>query len=170
MLPPQTNFAFIDSQNVHLGIKKLGWKLDWKKFRIYLKEKYGVKTAYIFIGYIKENQDLYQSLKSKGYNLIFKETLKNRDGIVKGNCDGELILQAMIEYAEYEKAVIVTGDWDFACLVKYLTNQNKFERLLIPNSREYSVLLKKCGRQYIDLLEEHRNKLKYEKHPVRTEP
>ncbi|MBU2542149.1 hypothetical protein KJ785_01145 [Patescibacteria group bacterium] len=33
------NFAFIDSQNLHLGISSLGWKLDYKKFRRYLKEK-----------------------------------------------------------------------------------------------------------------------------------
>jgi len=39
MQKPLMNFAFIDSQNVNLGIKELGWKLDWKKFRVYLKEK-----------------------------------------------------------------------------------------------------------------------------------
>jgi len=33
------NYAFIDSQNLNLGIQKLGWKLDYKKFRVYLKEK-----------------------------------------------------------------------------------------------------------------------------------
>ncbi len=30
------NYAFIDSQNLNLGIKKLGWKLDYRKFRVYL--------------------------------------------------------------------------------------------------------------------------------------
>lgn len=38
-----TNYAFIDGQNLNLGIKSLGWKLDFKKFRIYLEEKYAVK-------------------------------------------------------------------------------------------------------------------------------
>lgn len=37
------NFAFIDAQNVHRGIKSLGWNLDWGKFRIYLKDKVGQK-------------------------------------------------------------------------------------------------------------------------------
>ena len=44
----ENNYAFIDSQNLNLGIQLLGWKLDYKKFRIYLKEKYNVTKAYIF--------------------------------------------------------------------------------------------------------------------------
>jgi hypothetical protein len=43
------NYAFIDSQNVNLAIRDQGWKLDWKRFRIYLKEKYGVTKAFLFI-------------------------------------------------------------------------------------------------------------------------
>ena len=31
------NYAFIDSQNLNLGIQSMGWKLDWKKFRVYFK-------------------------------------------------------------------------------------------------------------------------------------
>ena len=30
------NYAFIDSQNVNLVIRDIGWKLDWSKFRIYI--------------------------------------------------------------------------------------------------------------------------------------
>lgn len=52
------NYAFIDSQNVNLGIRELGWQLDFARFRIYLKEKYGVSRAYIFIGYLPGNEHL----------------------------------------------------------------------------------------------------------------
>ena len=41
------NYAFIDSQNLNLGIQKLGWKLDYKKFRVYPKEKYNIQKAYM---------------------------------------------------------------------------------------------------------------------------
>jgi len=34
------NYAFIDSQNLNLSIREQGWVLDFKKFRIYLKDKY----------------------------------------------------------------------------------------------------------------------------------
>ncbi len=36
------NFAFIDSQNLNLSIRALGWRLDFRRFRVYLKEKYEV--------------------------------------------------------------------------------------------------------------------------------
>ena len=38
MKSKENNYAFIDSQNLHLGIKGLGWILDFQKFRIYLKQ------------------------------------------------------------------------------------------------------------------------------------
>jgi hypothetical protein len=66
------NYAFIDAQNVHLGIKSLGWKMDWKRFRIYLKDKYNVSKAYMFLGFIPSNQELYSSLQESGFILIFK--------------------------------------------------------------------------------------------------
>ena len=171
MQKPLKNYAFIDSQNVNLGIRDIGWKLDWKKFRIYLKEKYGVETAYMFIGYMEENQDLYMSLQKNGYILIFKEILKNKDGFVKGNCDAELVLQAMIDYEKYEKAIIVSGDGDFACLVRHLRKQHKLEKVLVPNKAKYSALLKKAAaNELLDCMNDLKAKLSYEKHPVRTKP
>lgn len=50
MKKQEDNYAFIDSQNVNRGIESMGWKLDWKRFRVYLHEKYGVTTAYLFLG------------------------------------------------------------------------------------------------------------------------
>lgn len=54
----ENNYAFIDSNNLNLGVKELGWKLDFKKFRVYLAEKYGAAKAYLFVGYLPENQEL----------------------------------------------------------------------------------------------------------------
>ena len=165
------NYAFIDSQNLNLSIQRLGWKLDFFRFRVYLREKYKVKIAYLFIGYLPENQDLYNSLQKYGYVLIFKPTLKYKDGRVKGNCDAELVLQAMIDYPNYEKAVIVSGDGDFHCLIHYLSQQKKLEKVLIPDKRNYSALLKKFADK-LAFLDDLRGKLEYKnkKHPVRTKP
>jgi len=96
------NFAFIDSNNVNKAIEGLGWKLDWIRFRVYLKEKYNVSKAYLFIGYIPDNSDLYSSLQEAGFNLIFKPTYRKPDGKIKGNVDAELVLQAMREYKKDE--------------------------------------------------------------------
>lgn len=161
MRKKERNYAFIDSQNVNLGIMDLGWKLDWRRFRVYLKEKYGVSTAYLFIGFLEENQDLYDSLQKSGYVLIFKELLEYRDGTVKGNCDAELVLQAMLDYKEYDKAVIISGDGDFTCLVKYLNKNKKLKRVLAPNIKEYSALLKRAAEKHLDFMNSLRKKLEY---------
>lgn len=166
------NYAFIDSQNLYLSTKRMGWKLDFFRFRVYLREKYKVRIAYLFIGYLPEQQDLYNSLQKYGYVLIFKPTLKYKDGKVKGNCDAELVLQAMIDYGNYEKALIVSGDGDFHCLIKYLTQQDKLEKVLIPDKFNYSALLKKLAANKLAFINDLRNKLEYKnkKHPVRTKP
>ena len=157
------NYAFIDSQNVNLAIRSLGWKLDFKRFRVYLKEKYGVSTAFLFVGYIEGNNDLYIKLQEAGFICIFKPTLTYKDGTTKGNCDAELVLHAMIEYQNYEKAVIVTGDGDFYCLVKFLLEHEKLEQVLIPNFFKYSALLKRFGKKRLAFMNDLRNKLEYKK-------
>ena len=102
----ENNFAFIDGQNLNLGIKSLGWKLDYSRFRKYLSEKYSVSTAYYFVGYVAGNQPLYSELQKAGYILVFKPTIPDGDGKIKGNIDADLVLQAMVDFANYDKAII----------------------------------------------------------------
>ncbi|PIU23256.1 MAG: hypothetical protein COT13_04020, partial [Chloroflexi bacterium CG08_land_8_20_14_0_20_45_12] len=143
MKKPQNNYAFIDGQNLNLSIQRLGWKLDFRKFRVYLSEKYAVGTAYYFLGFVEGNSNLYTSLQKDGYILVFKPTLTFPNGKVKGNIDAELVLHAMIQYENYEKAVIVTGDGDFYCLVDYFIKNNKLLKLLIPDRNRFSSLFRK---------------------------
>ena len=143
MKASENNYAFIDSQNLNLSIREQGWVLDFRKFRLYLERKYGISKAFIFIGYVWENQDLYTNLQKDGYILIFKPTLKLPDGRSKGNVDAELVLHTMIEYPNYDKALIVTGDGDFYCLVEYLLKMDKLLKLMIPNKKKYSSLFRK---------------------------
>lgn len=137
-----TNFAFIDSQNLYRGVKSLGWQIDFQKFRIYLRDKYRVGKAYLFLGYLPKNRELYAELERAGYICVFKPILVTRSGEIKGNCDAELVLQAMIDFDEYEKAIISTGDGDFHCLIDYLHEKQKLEALIIPNKNQCSALLK----------------------------
>jgi len=166
------NYAFIDSQNLNLSIRSLGWKLDFARFRVYLKEKYGVTKAFLFIGFVEGNNDLYVSLQSAGFLCIFKPTLEYKNGTTKGNCDAELVLHAMIEFLNYDKAVIVTGDGDFYCLVKYLIDKNKIEAVIIPNRFKFSALLNfRIFRPFLKFMNDLRTKLEYKKKgPVRTKP
>jgi hypothetical protein len=134
----QGNYAFIDSQNLNLGLKNIvknklgkvlhsGWDLDFARFRIFLKDKYKVKKAFLFIGFMPGNEKLYQYLQEAGYICIFKPTLaiksdgKNK---IKGNCDAELVLHSMIEIDNYNKAIIVSGDGDFYFPAKTLGHRH----------------------------------------------
>lgn len=157
----ENNYAFVDGQNLNLGVREIGWKIDFKKFRVYLKEKLAVKKAYYFIGYVEGNSDLYASLQEAGYILIFKPTFRNSDGKIKGNCDAELVLQAMIEFNRYDKAVIVSGDGDFYCLIKYLKEKDKLETVVVPNKAGYSALIKKAAKGMITFINDLRSKVEY---------
>ncbi|USN58600.1 MAG: NYN domain-containing protein [Candidatus Peribacteria bacterium] len=110
---------------------------------MYLQDKFKVQKAFIFIGYLPGNEDLYTTLQKFGYILVFKPTLELSDGTVKGNVDAELVLHTMIEYGNYDQAVVVSGDGDFHCLIEHLVKENKLKKMLIPNKNKYSSLLKK---------------------------
>lgn len=155
-------YAFIDSQNLNLGVRELGWKVDDERFRTYLTDKYHVERAYIFIGFLPENAQLYARLQKAGFVCIFRPTLVYKDGTTKGNCDAELVLQAMIDLPEYDKAVIVSGDGDFQCLAKYLHEQDKLGAFLIPNQQKFSALLKfDFLKPYHRFVSDLRKKLEY---------
>lgn len=159
----KSNYAFIDSQNLNLGIRSQSWKLDFKRFRIFLKDKYNVSKAFLFIGFIKGNESLYKYLEESGFKLIFKPTLEKHEGkkvIIKGNVDAELVLHTMIEYKNFNKAIIVSGDGDFHCLVNYLNKKKKLLKIIVP-SVKYSSLLRGFS-NYIVNINLFKNKLNQE--------
>jgi len=160
MIKKARNYAFIDSQNLNLGIKEQGWAIDFRRFRKYLSDRFGVAKAFLFIGYVSTNQDLYTALQKYGYILIFKPTLFLPHGKVKGNVDAELVLQAMIEYPNYHKAVIVSGDGDFYCLINYLRQNEKLLKIIIPDRKNYSSLLRKFSTDMV-FMNGMRDKLGY---------
>lgn len=158
-------YVFIDSQNLNLSTRQLKWKLDFRKFYVYLLDKYKIEKAFLFIGYVPGNESLYTFLQECGYILIFKPTLeykKDGDSHVKGNVDAELVLHAMIEYRNYDKAIIVSGDGDFHCLMEYLEKKGKLGHIMIPNKRQFSALLRKF-RKYFVFVSDLKKKLEMQK-------
>lgn len=156
------NFAYIDNTNLYKGCEVEGFKVDYIKFRKYLTERHAVKIAYIFIGFVAGNEEMYKQFQECGYTLIFKPTIPN-EGSIKGNCDAELVLQATIDFFEkkYTRAVIVTSDGDFACLAKFLQKNNSLEAILSPRlSKKCSSLLKRIKTKII-FLPEVRNHIEY---------
>lgn len=161
------NYSFIDSQNLNLGVRSQGWRLDFYRFRRFLADKYAVSKVFLFIGYVAENQSLYTDLQKAGYICIFKPTLKIRGkekDTVKGNVDAELVLHAMIEYPNYDKAVIVSGDGDFCCLIEYLQKNGKLQKIIVPNNH-YSSLIRRFSR-YIVNIQLFKNKMEQKKRGI----
>lgn len=177
MNKPNT-YAFIDSQNLNLGVQKMGWKMDWRKFRQYLADKYGVTKAYMFIGHVPEFEDMYVHMHELGFLVVLKptsdmskvqpETTKidltktdkpEEKKPVKGNIDAELVLWAMKEMKNYDKAIIVSGDGDFYCLAEYLEEIGKLGYIMTPNW-QYSGLLK-AYEKYIVRIDQLKRELSY---------
>ncbi len=170
-------YAFIDSQNLNLGVRNdlrtkdgkhfryKGWNLDFAKFYAYLRDKMLVEKAFIFIGFIADNQELYDSLTNIGYQMVYKPLLEvaNKETSevkVKGNIDAELVLHAMINLPKYDKAIIVSGDSDFQCLIEYLANEKKLAKIIIPNTWTYSSLLEPW-KEYFFNINDLKKQLRY---------
>ncbi len=168
------NYAFIDSQNLNLGVQKFGWKMDWRKFRQFLEDKYGVTKAFMFIGYVPEFEPLYEQMHELGFMIVLKPTFDmtrprpeavaekeapTEDGKpkaeeekkpIKGNIDAELVLWTMRLINEYDKAIIVSDDGDFYSLVEYLEEQGKLLHLLTP-TQHYSKLYNSYDKYIVQL-------------------
>lgn len=161
---PDANYAFIDGQNLHAGVENLGWKLDYKKFRDYLAQELKVTRAYIFIGFMEEQQPLYTALQEAGFILHFKPLVRHEDQTIKGNVDADMVLQTMIDLERYDQAVIVSGDGDFAGLMRHLAGVGKLKQVIIPNRSTYSSLFKRMneyGDEYFTFMNDLRGKLAY---------
>lgn len=170
-------YAFIDSQNLNVSTQKIGWKMDWKKFRTFLREKHGATEAYMFIGYMPEHESMYEQLHGAGFKIVLKQTFdmtrpqaimsedpKEKEKAeeelhIKGNVDSDLVLWAMKELPNYSKAILVSGDGDFYSLLEYLQSQGKLGAILVP-SQHYSSLFNRFDDKIVRL-DQHRGELAY---------
>ena len=155
------NFVFIDAQNLTMGLREIGWNIDWRKFSVYLNEKYKANRTFVFIGYIEKNKYFYDFLRSCGYILIFKPVIELNNGTKKGNCDGDMIMYIVSKMHNYNKAVIVTSDGDFYSTVALLARRKKLEVVLSPNMYKCSGLLKKEAKDRIFYMNQLRGTLSF---------
>ncbi|MBU1017361.1 NYN domain-containing protein [Patescibacteria group bacterium] len=90
---------------------------------------------------------------------------EDKKGKVKGNVDADIVLQAMLDYKKYDKAVVITSDGDFYSLVNHLYKNKKLEIVISPYKKTCSSLLKKTAKEKIVFMGNLRKKLEYkEKH------
>ena len=145
------NIAFIDGQNLHMGTASENWQIDFKRFRIYLKDKFKIKRVYYFLWFLDENeQELYTKLQESGFILIFREHNSNMKWKKKGNVDVDICFEMMknaCKNQDFNKIVLISWDWDYIKVVKHLIENNKSEKILFPNYT-YSSLYKQLETKY----------------------
>ncbi len=152
-------YVYIDGANLHQWSKPWGW-IDYARFKRWLTDKYKAEKIFLFMWYVKGNELLYSQLSGLWYALVFKETLEIA-WKVKWNCDAELVVSAISNYYEQKtnRAILVTGDGDFSCLV-YFFLQKHHEIIILAPSKDYcSYLLKKTNAPLV-FLENIQSKLK----------
>ena len=133
---------------MHHGVKQLDWDFDYGRFRVWLREKYNVTQAYLFLGMVPRYKDLYTKLQEFGYTLVFKEVIFDGEGKAKGNCDADIVVSAMQDAYEnrFDKTILVSSDGDYTPLVKFLMSKNKIMAVVSPyETKKCSVLLKRTG-------------------------
>ncbi len=157
------NYAFIDWQNLY---QWLDWDLDYKKFRIALKDKYKVQKAYYFIGFKWNENSLYEKLQEAGFILVFNLKWENLKSNKKWNVDTNLVFNVMkkIIHDDFWNVILVSWDWDYKMMVDYLVDIEKFEKVIAPNLKFASSLYKNdknLSSNYFANLWDMKDKLKY---------
>lgn len=158
--PSKSNLAFIDGQNLYMGTAKRAtgtWKINLKRFRTYLRDKYSVETAYYFLGVVQEEyQDVYEEIQQAGFVLMFREHSSTMVGQKKGNVDSDIIFHVMKRLylrEKFDRIVLVSGDGDYKLLVDFLIEHKKLEKILFPYQKFASSLYKKLGSEYFSALD-----------------
>ena len=160
------NQAFVDGQNLYMNTKASNWIVDLKKFRVYLKDQYHIDKAYYFLGAVDDNnQSLYELIQEAGFILIFREHSQAMVGKKKGNVDTDIVFTIMAKIAEKEKfdnIVLVSGDGDYYKMVKFLVEENKLCKILMPVKGRASSLYRQIPAKYRDYLDKPEIKKKIE--------
>lgn len=158
------NNAYIDGANLHKGVESSEWKLDYQRFRSWIRQKFNIGNAHLFIGLMPKHASLYTALQDAGYKLVFKEIIYDGDGNVKGNCDADLVLHAVRDYFEggVTSVVLVSSDGDYAPLVKFWLEKGVLCTIVSPAPiQKCSILLKRTGAPIV-YLEDVKHKLWYD--------
>jgi hypothetical protein len=171
-----SNYTFIDWQNLHQWLQ---WKIDYAKFRIYLRDKYQVSKAYYFLGFKERENALYENLQDAGFILIFNQKPEHLKSEKKGNVDVNLTFNVMKKILEekniFEKVILVSWDGDYKVWVDYVIELNKFEKILAPNLKFASSLYKHqkhLDPKYFAFLDNEwtRNKIEYRSNNSKKAP
>ena len=129
-----------------------------------LKDEKLSESEIILLGRHIQRIKFYRKLKKFGYTLKLKPTKIYKDGdrtIKKANCDVDLTFDLMRYMSQYQELVILSGDGDFAVVLKYLRNKGKKIYILSRGERTAKEIRRLAGGKFIDFVR-LRPKLEFE--------
>lgn len=144
--------AFVDAANIIYGAKAERWFIDLKKLLGYLKDKYKISKTFFYYGKDSKNQKeerFLKRLKSFGYTLRVKE-IKRYGRKTKANCDVDLTMDVLLRMKEYKRAIILSGDGDFAPLLSYIISQRKRVVVIASPKRAAKEIKRIAGGEFVD--------------------
>lgn len=165
------NIAFIDGQNLYLGTSSEGWSIDLHRFRIFLRDRFGIVEAYYFLGcVIDEEQYFYNALQKAGFIVVFREHATSMLGKKKGNVDTDIVFEMMrrlYKENDFQKILLVSWDGDYFKVVRFLIDEGRFAKILFPNKHHSSLYKSICSQYGINLsLPDFRKKFEYKKREI----
>ena len=66
--------AYIDGANLHKGVESSEWKLDYRRFRSWIRQKFNTGDAHLFIGLMPKHASLYTALQDADINWCLKKS------------------------------------------------------------------------------------------------
>ncbi|MDR2538995.1 MAG: NYN domain-containing protein [Bifidobacteriaceae bacterium] len=162
------NICYIDGQNLLMSTltSPFALKIDVRLFLPFLQQKYKVSEAHYFVGKYEESKtNFYKALKKSGFSVDFREHNYGMISNKKGNVDTDIVFEMMRTYSkrkDFDKIILVSGDGDYYRTVKFLIEEQKFSKILLPSHENASWLYKKLDPQWFTYLdyEPTRKKLK----------
>ena len=96
----------------------------------------------------------YSKLSEFGYKLILKpvKLFKETDGrtVKKANCDVDMTFDLMRYFKDYSGVLILSGDGDFAVVLKYLKDSGKSMKILARGERTAREIRQLAGGDFRD--------------------
>lgn len=142
--------VFVDGSNMFYLQKKLGWLFDWNKINKYLDKKYQIVTRNFYEPYkdsLDSKKKFFDYLKKINFTIITKpvkiiiDPLTGKE-LPKANFDVEItrdvLLEILYKKSSFENFVLLSGDSDFAYLVKDLKHLFKKKIIVFAGRKNLS--------------------------------
>lgn len=152
-------YVFIDAANIFYTQRTLGWRISYERLAQYFRDECGDNLAKMFVytAYDKgrpQQKKFLDMLEINNYILRTKEVKRIRvaKGVYewKGDFDVELAMDVLDHLQDFTTAVLLSGDSDFAPIVKRMKESNK--KVIVMSAKHHiSRELIKHSDKYINL-------------------